>query len=214
MNDFPRMRRRMAEGLRARGIADARVLAAMEVVPRHLFVPEALREQAYGDFALPIGEGQTISQPLTVARMLEALSLAGKERVLEVGTGSGYQTAILSRLARRVYSVERIRDLAVRARGVLAEIGCRNVLVEVRDGTLGWKEQAPFDAIVVTAAGPEVPAALVEQIGEGGRMVLPVGDRSEQVLTLVRRVGGKLERAQVGRVRFVDLVGAGGWPEG
>lgn len=214
MNDFPRMRRRMAQGLRARGIADARVLAAMEVVPRHLFVPEALREQAYGDFALPIGEGQTISQPLTVARMLEALSLAGKERVLEVGTGSGYQTAILSRLARRVYSVERIRDLAVRARGVLAEIGCRNVLVEVRDGTLGWKEQAPFDAIVVTAAGPEVPAALVEQIGEGGRMVLPVGDRSEQVLTLVRRVGGKLERAQVGRVRFVDLVGAGGWPEG
>jgi protein-L-isoaspartate(D-aspartate) O-methyltransferase len=204
----------MAQGLRARGIADARVLAAMEVVPRHLFVPEALREQAYGDFALPIGEGQTISQPLTVARMLEALSLAGKERVLEVGTGSGYQTAILSRLARRVYSVERIRDLAVRARGVLAEIGCRNVLVEVRDGTLGWKEQAPFDAIVVTAAGPEVPAALVEQIGEGGRMVLPVGDRSEQVLTLVRRVGGKLERAQVGRVRFVDLVGAGGWPEG
>jgi protein-L-isoaspartate(D-aspartate) O-methyltransferase len=204
----------MVEGLRARGIGDARLLAAMEVVPRHRFVPEALREQAYGDFALPIGEGQTISQPLTVARMLEALTLAGKERVLEVGTGSGYQTAILSRLARRVYSVERIRDLAARARGLLAEIGCRNVLVEVRDGTLGWKEQAPFEAIVVTAAGPEVPVALVEQIGEGGRMVLPVGDRFEQVLTLVRRVGGQVERAEVGRVRFVDLVGAGGWPEG
>jgi protein-L-isoaspartate(D-aspartate) O-methyltransferase len=213
MTDLPRARRRLVESLRARGVADERVLSAMEAVPRHCFVPEALRGQAYGDHALPIGEGQSISQPLTVARMLEAMDLMGGERVLEVGTGSGYQTALLSKLVRRVYSIERIRALAARAEKLLAELGCRNVLVQVADGTAGWKAQSPFDAIVVTAGGPSVPPALVEQLAKGGRLVVPVGDRASQVLTRVRRQGGRVVTEELGRARFVDLVGADGWPQ-
>jgi protein-L-isoaspartate(D-aspartate) O-methyltransferase len=211
--DLPRVRRRMAEALRARGIADLRVLAALEAVPRHRFVPEALREQAYGDYALPIGLGQTISQPYTVARMSEAVALEGRERVLEVGTGSGYQTAVLARLARRVYSIERVPELALRAQRVLDELGVRNVLCQVADGTTGWPAQSPFDAIVVTAGSPSVPKALALQLADGGRMVVPVGDRAEQTLLLVRRRGDQTETVDLGRARFVDLVGPDAWPE-
>ena len=212
--DQPRVRKRMVDALRKLGIADERVLAAMGEVPRHLFIPEALRAEAYTpEASIPIGHGQTISQPLTVARMTAALLLEPQERVLEVGTGSGYQTAVLARLARRVYSVERLRPLSERAEALLKELGARNVLCHVSDGTLGWKEQGPFDAILVTAGGPRVPAALVEQLAENGRLIAPVGERGEQRLVRVRRRGGVATEEIVGSARFVDLVGQDGWPD-
>ena len=178
--EFAIARERMvADQLRARGITDPRVLTAMGRVPRHRFVEEALAARAYGDYPLPIGEKQTISQPYMVALMTQALELVGGERVLEVGTGSGYQTAILAELAAKVYSVERIRSLADRARAILEELGYYNVLIRVGDGTLGWREEAPFDAVLVTAAAPEVPAPLVEHVKPGGRLVIPVGGSTE-----------------------------------
>jgi len=207
-------RERMVETqTKARGIKDERVLKAMLKVPRHLFVDEALRDQAYGDFPLPIGEGQTISQPYIVALMTEALELKGNERVLEIGTGSGYQTAILAELALWVYTIERFPTLLERAKKVLKELGYKNISFKLDDGTLGWKEAAPFDAIIVTAASPDIPLPLVEQLAEGGRMVIPIGDEFSQTLIKGVKKGGKLHTKALEPVRFVKLVGAYGFKE-
>jgi protein-L-isoaspartate(D-aspartate) O-methyltransferase len=207
-------RERMVETqIKARGLKDERVLKAMLKVPRHLFVDEALRDQAYGDFPLPIGEGQTISQPYIVALMTEALELKGNERVLEIGTGSGYQTAILAELALWVYTIERFPTLLERAKKVLKELGYKNISFKLDDGTLGWKEAAPFDAIIVTAASPDIPPPLVEQLAEGGRMVIPVGDEFSQTLIKGVKRGGKLHTKALEPVRFVKLVGAYGFKE-
>lgn len=205
-------RRRMAERLARAGIRDARVLAAFASVPRHRLVPEALRGKAYRDVALPIGDGQTISAPSVVAAMTEALGLSGGETVLEVGTGSGYQAAILSQLAGRVISVERLPKLAASARTALDALGVSNVVVYLGDGSLGRPQDAPFDAIVVTAGGPEVPAPLLAQLAPGAALVGPFGAREEQRLLRIRRLArGGFEREVIGRCRFVDLVGSHGW---
>lgn len=194
-----------------RGITEERVLAVMGQVPRHLFVEEAFRERAYGDHPLPIGQAQTISQPYIVALMTTLLALTGREKVLEVGTGSGYQTAVLAGLARRVCSIERIAALALRARAVLEGLGYANVWVRVGNGTLGWLDEAPFDRIVVAAGGPSVPPPLFEQLVEGGRMVLPLGDQTSQTLTLVENLGGQMRTRACGDCSFVPLVGKYAW---
>jgi protein-L-isoaspartate(D-aspartate) O-methyltransferase len=204
-------RARLVETLQRKGIRDLAVLRAVRMVPRHLFVPESVRHRAYDDAALPIGSSQTISQPWVQARYLELLSLTGHERVLEIGTGSGYQTALLAMLCDAVFSVERITGLAQRAREALAASEIRNVTVLVGDGTLGWRPFAPYDAILVAAASPEIPAPLVEQLGPGGRMVIPLGDRANQTLTLVRREGDQLRTTTVADVRFVPLLGEFGF---
>ena len=204
-------RARLVETLQKKGIRDLAVLRAVRMVPRHLFVPESVRHRAYDDAALPIGSSQTISQPWVQARYLELLSLTGHERVLEIGTGSGYQTALLAMLCDAVFSVERITGLAQRAREALAASEIRNVTVLVGDGTLGWRPFAPYDAILVAAASPEIPAPLVEQLGPGGRMVIPLGDRASQTLTLVRREGDQLRTTTVADVRFVPLLGEFGF---
>jgi protein-L-isoaspartate(D-aspartate) O-methyltransferase len=197
--------------LRLRGIRDERVLAAMERVPRELFVPPEERDLAYSDNALPIGSGQTISQPHVQARYLELLGLSGRERVLEVGTGSGYQTALLALLCETVFSVERVPGLAQSARAALEGAGIRNAIVLVGDGTLGWRPFAPYDAILVAAASPEIPAPLVEQLGPGGKMVIPLGDRAGQTLTVVQRQGDEIRTSTVADVRFVPLLGQFGF---
>jgi protein-L-isoaspartate(D-aspartate) O-methyltransferase len=204
-------RRRLVEQLRASGVDDEGVLRAFDEVPRHLFVPTGVRHRAYEDAPLPIGSGQTISQPSIHARYLSLLALRGGERVLEIGTGSGYQTALLARLAEQVFSVERIPALLDRAREILQLIGARNVSLLLGDGTVGWRDYAPYDAILVGAAAPEVPRPLMEQLAEGGRLLVPVGDREEQVLALVTRRGTEFERREVAPVRFVPLLGAHGW---
>ena len=198
----------LAAFLRENGIRDERVLAAFAEVPRRLFVPEPLRESADGDHPLPIGHGQTISQPFVVAYMTERLRLAGNERVLEVGTGSGYQAAILARLAEEVFSIEILPELAARAREVLGELQLANVRLRTGDGSLGWPEEAPFDRIVVTAAAPDVPPALVQQLAPGGRMILPVGASAEmQMLRVVDRGNdGVTAATDLLPVRFVPLV--------
>ncbi len=199
------------EHLVPRGISDPRVLAAMRKVPRHLFIDEALRDRAYGDHPLPIGEGQTISQPFIVGLMTELLRLTGTEKVLEVGTGSGYQAAVLAELARRVCTIERIPVLAQRARSVLEGLGYTNVWVRVGSGTIGWPEEAPFDRIVVTAGAPAVPPPLVEQLADGGRMVLPIGDVAGQTLTIVEKVGGQVRTTPHSACVFVKLIGKYAW---
>ena len=201
--------------LMKRGIKDPRVLEAMASVPRHLFVEEALSYGAYGDSPLPIGEGQTISQPYFVARMTEALSLKGSEAVLEVGTGSGYQTAILAELCFRVYTIERIRSFMIRSRRLLDRLGYRNVAFKHGDGTCGWAEQGPFDGIIVTAGAPEIPSPLLEHLAPGGRMVVPVGkDKSTQHLVkLVKGNSGRVRREELDECRFVELIGQYGWPD-
>jgi len=203
----------MVAELRRLGIRDERVLAAMERVPRHLFVPEHIRHLAYDDTPLPIGHGQTISQPYIVALMTQALELDGDEKVLEVGTGSGYQTAILCELAREVFSVERIPELAEGAKERLAELGYRNVRIRVGDGSLGWPEEAPFDRIIVTGALPKLPDPLWEQLADGGRLVAPIGGRFEQYLWLYVKEGGRPRRRALCPCSFVPIVGAAGWPE-
>jgi protein-L-isoaspartate(D-aspartate) O-methyltransferase len=208
---FGAARRRMVEMLRERGITDARVLDAMGHVPRHLFGPHALEAKAYEEHALPIGHAQTISSPLTVARMTQALELTGEEKVLEIGTGSGYQTALLAALAGPVFTIERIADLAEGARATLRALGAERVSFRVGDGTLGWREMAPFSAIVVTAASPQVPDPLVEQLAEGGRLVMPVGDAQRQELILVRRERDRLATIHLGLCLFVPLIGRAGW---
>jgi protein-L-isoaspartate(D-aspartate) O-methyltransferase len=199
------------EQLIRRGIADARVIDAMRRVPRHLFVEEALRDRAYGDHPLPIGEHQTISQPYIVALMSSLLALEGGEKVLEVGTGSGYQTAVLAALARRVCSIERLPSLAARARGIIEGLGITNVWIRVGNGTLGWPDEAPFDRILVAAGGPAVPPPLLQQLADGGRLVIPLGDATGQTLTLVENVGGTMRTTPYGDCSFVKLVGKYAW---
>lgn len=209
---YERARRAMVETqLVSRGIGQPRVLDAMRTVPRHLFVDDALADSAYGDYPLPIGEGQTISQPFMVAFMTEALELTGPEKVLEVGTGSGYQTAVLSMLADRVFSIERKPRLAQRARRILDELQCTNVVIRIGDGTLGLPEEAPFDAIIVTAASPSIPPAYTEQLAEGGRLVIPVGEEFVQTLMRIRKENGRLVEEDLGACRFVKLIGRYGW---
>lgn len=204
-------RARLVEALHAKGIRDLAVLKAFAETPRHLFVPEAVRHRAYEDAALPIGNGQTISQPSTQARSLTALRLTGRERVLEIGTGSGYQTALLAALAAQVFSVERVRSLALAAQRALREAGVGNVSVLVGDGTLGWTAYAPYDAIVVAAGGPDVPPPLVEQLAAGGRLLMPIGVKGAQTLMLVERAGSELRRTPLVDAHFVPLVGEHGF---
>lgn len=213
MKDYSVARRRMVEEqIVARGVTDARVIEAMLKVPRHKFVPSGMESQAYSDNPMPIGEGQTISQPYMVAMMSEALQLQGDEAVLEIGTGSGYQAAVLAVLAERVFSLERIPELARRARKVLDAAGFSKVNIRLTDGTFGWEEMAPFDAILVTAGAPDIPRSYRDQLAVGGRLVIPVGDRFSQVLKRVTRRGDNdfREETLLG-CRFVPLVGAHGW---
>ena len=203
--------RMIEEQIRARGIRDRSVLATMRKVPRHRFVEEALRDRSYLDKALPIGEKQTISQPFIVALMSAALELRGGERVLELGTGSGYQTAILAELAETVFTVERLPGLARQGRQRLERLGYYNVLVQIGDGTIGWSEHAPFDAIIVTAAGPKVPRPLLEQLAVGGRLVMPIGTGDEQVLIRIWRHEGGFREEELGTCHFVPLIGRYGW---
>jgi protein-L-isoaspartate(D-aspartate) O-methyltransferase len=209
---YQRLRNEMVtKQIIARGISDPRVLSAMRKVPRHLFVSEAMMDQAYGDYPLPIGEQQTISQPYIVAEMTQALQLTPEDRVLEIGTGSGYQASILSHIAFRVYTIERIYSLYVRTRKLFDELRYHNIVTRYSDGTTGWKEESPFDAIIVTAGAPEIPTALVNQLAVGGRMVIPVGDRhSQDLIKLVRDQQG-IHQANLGGCRFVKLIGEHGW---
>ena len=209
---YERSRKKMVETqLIPRGIKQPAVLDAMRAVPRHLFMGEALWSQAYSDWPLPIGDGQTISQPYIVARMTEALALKGTEKVLEVGTGSGYQAAVLSELAEMVFSVERIPALASKARKTLHTIEIHNVQVRVGDGTTGWSDEAPFDAILVTAGSPSIPPAYIDQLSDGGRLVIPVGGRDEQELMKVTKKGSAITTEELGGCRFVKLIGKYGW---
>jgi len=205
-------RTQLVDTLRSKGVRDLAVLHAIRQVPRHLFVPEGVRHRAYDDVALPIGGGQTISQPYVQARYLELIGLTGRERVLEVGTGSGYQTALLAVLTETVFSVERLPALAQGARAALEAAGIRNATVLIGDGTLGWRPFAPYDAILVAAASPNIPEPLVEQLAPAGRMVLPLGDRDAQALTLLQRnAGSGVKVTTLGDVRFVPLLGKHGF---
>lgn len=215
MTDFSRARQTMVERhIKPRGIENPQVLAALLKVPRHLFVEDALRGQAYGDYAIPIGDKQTISQPYIVALMTAALQLKKDDRVLEIGTGSGYQTAILAQMVSRIFSIERLPRLARRARKILDSIGCANVQIRVGDGTLGWPEEAPFDAIIVTAGAPNVADTFYQQLALGGRLVIPVGGGQEQQLRRVTRISvTQYQEEDLVDCRFVPLIGSGGWPE-
>lgn len=204
-------RTRLLDELRDKGVRDLAVLRAFDLTPRHLFVPTGVQHRAYDDTPLPIGNAQTISQPSVHARYLELLALKGSEKVLEVGTGSGYQTVLLSHLAARVFSVERIVPLLDRAREVIRECGVSNVSLMLGDGTYGWKSFAPYDAILVSAASPDVPQPLLDQLADGGRLLVPVGGREEQRLVLITRSGDSYERKELDPVRFVPLVGDHGW---
>jgi protein-L-isoaspartate(D-aspartate) O-methyltransferase len=206
-------RTRLLDELRLKGVRDLAVLRAFDLTPRHLFVPTAVQHRAYEDTPLPIGKSQTISQPSVHARYLELLAFKGSEKVLEVGTGSGYQTILLAHLAERVFSVERIAPLLDRAREVIRECGVSNVSLMLGDGTYGWKAFAPYDAILVSAASPDVPQPLVDQLADGGRMLVPVGGRDEQRLVLITRNGASLARKELDPVRFVPLLGDHGWTE-
>lgn len=210
--DFKRARQILVESLSAE-IKDERVLQAFAAVPRELFVPESLQQLAYDDRPLSIGHGQTISQPYIVALMTDALELTGVENVLEIGTGSGYQTAILAQLAKNVYSVERVPELAESARNVLSKLGYRNVEIKIAGDKLGWPEHAPYDAIMVTAGAPSLPETLIKQLKVGGRMVIPVGTRWEQELLKVTRGRYRNEIVSLGGCRFVPLLGKDAWQE-
>lgn len=210
--DLRRAREEMVESqIKARGVVDRRVLDALRKVPRHEFVQEDHQSEAYADYPLPIGSGQTISQPYIVALMTEQLALKGTEKVLEIGTGSGYQAAVLAVLAREVHSVERVPSLADKARKNLNRIGVNNVSVHVGDGTLGWSQEAPYNAIIITAGSPTMPEGLVDQLSDGGRLVAPVGSRWRQMLELwIKRESG-IEKEEVLPVVFVPLIGEKGW---
>lgn len=207
-------RKRMVAELVKRGITDQRVINVMLELPRHIFVEEAMSAQAYSDGSLPIGEKQTISQPYIVARMTELLALTGREKVLELGTGSGYQAAVLASLADRICTVERIRPLALKARKALDSLRLLNVNLKIGDGTEGWPEEAPFDAILVTAGAPFLPECLIEQLAPGGRLVIPVGDRVDQKLLVIRKgMDGSVTREEADDCRFVRLIGKNGWSD-
>lgn len=199
--------------LKPRGIIDPHVLEALRTVPRHLFVSEALRDQAYGDYPLPIGEQQTISQPYIVAEMTQALELGKDDRVLEIGTGSGYQAAILAEIVYRVYTIERIRALYIQARKLIDRLNYHNIIMRCSDGTTGWQDESPFDAIMVTAGAPEVPEKLVDQLATGGRMIVPVGNQHSQDLIKITKDKDGIHRSNLGGCRFVKLIGAQGWKE-
>jgi protein-L-isoaspartate(D-aspartate) O-methyltransferase len=199
--------------IEARGITDQNVLAAMKKIPRHLFVSEALMDQAYGDFPLPIGEQQTISQPYIVAEMTQALEPKKDDRILELGTGSGYQAAILADIVYRVYTIERKQTLFIKTRQLFDQLKYHNIVTRYSDGTTGWKEESPFDGIIVTAGAPEIPAVLVNQLAIGGRMVIPVGDRHSQELVKIIRQHDGIQKINLGGCRFVKLVGEYGWEE-
>ncbi len=212
MHDKKRARERMvAEQLVPRGIRDPLVLEAMGKVPRHRFVPEGMKQEAYDDRPLHIGLEQTISQPYMVAWMTEALELTGGEKTLEIGTGSGYQAAVLAELSSEVYTVERLKELQERARKILDELGYDNIFYHVSNGTLGWPENAPYNAIMVTAGAPRVPDPLLEQLADGGRLLIPLGDRYSQMLTKLTRQGERLTKENLGGCRFVALTGEYGW---
>ncbi|MFO7688536.1 MAG: protein-L-isoaspartate(D-aspartate) O-methyltransferase [Desulfobacterales bacterium] len=211
---FERQREEMVRRqIETRGIADQRVLAAMRKVPRHLFVSEALRDQAYGDFPLPIGDQQTISQPFIVAEMTQALQLSEKDRVLEIGTGSGYQAAILAEIAYRVYTIERIHSLLIKARRLFDQLRYHNIITRFGDGSVGWLEESPFDAIIVTAGAPHIPDSLISQLAENGRMVVPVGDQHSQELIKIFKDREGIHRSNLGGCRFVKLMGENGWSD-
>ncbi len=199
--------------IEARGIKDPRVLAAFRKVPRHLFVSEALRDQAYGDYPLPIGEQQTISQPYIVAEMTQALELDKDDRVLEIGTGSGYQAAILAQIVYRVYTIERIRSLHIQARNLFDKLHYHNMVTRYADGTKGWPKESPFNAIIVTAGAPEIPEVLLNQLVAGGRLVVPVGNQHTQELIKIDRDNNNFPQTNLGGCRFVKLVGEHGWKE-
>ena len=211
---FERQREEMVRyQIEARGIKDPKVLSAFRKVPRHLFISEALRDQAYGDFPLPIGEQQTISQPYIVAEMTQALELNEDDRVLEIGTGSGYQAAILAEIVYRVYTVERLRPLYLQARSLLDKLLYHNIVMKYADGTKGWPDESPFDAIIVTAGAPVVPDTLVNQLAEEGRMVVPVGNQHTQDLIKISRQKKGTRQKNLGGCRFVRLIGEHGWRE-
>jgi len=215
MDRYAKQRKKMVDSqIRSRGVRDERVLRAMEKIPRHLFIDEGLIDQAYNDNPLPIGEKQTISQPYIVALMTEALELKGREKVLELGTGSGYQAAILAELADRVFTVERLASLAQKARKLLESLNYYNVVIRVGDGTYGWREESPFDAIAVSAGSPSIPRMLVEQLAIGGRLVIPVGGRYSQSLIKLTRLSENpddVKKEDLGGCRFVNLIGEHGW---
>lgn len=212
MSQFATSRNRMVqEQLLGRDITDPATIEAMLEVPRHLFVDDAMQGRAYGDHPLPIGAGQTISQPYIVATMTQALGLSTSDRVLEIGTGSGYQAAVLSRICSQVHTVERINSLLASARKVFDKLRYYNIRSKLDDGTLGWPENGPYDAIIVTAGGPEVPEPLIDQLSDGGRLIIPVGDQHVQELQFVQKNEGQVEMSRLASVRFVDLVGEHGW---
>jgi protein-L-isoaspartate(D-aspartate) O-methyltransferase len=209
---YEHFRERMVQKqIEARGITDPGVLSAMRTVPRHLFVDEALMDQAYGDFPLPIGDQQTISQPYIVAEMTEALQLSEEDRVLEIGTGSGYQAAILAKLAYRVYTIERIHSLYLKTRKLFDKLYYYNIVTKYSDGTAGWRDESPFDAIIVTAGAPDIPEVLVNQLAVHGRLVIPVGDQYSQSLIKLCKDEGGVRETNLGGCRFVKLVGECGW---
>lgn len=210
--DYKRLRENMIEShIKSRAIADEGILKAMEKIPRHLFVSEGQRSYAYEDFPLPIGEEQTISQPYMVALMTEALQLKGNEKVLEVGTGSGYQSAILSKLSKEVYTTEKIESLALKAERLFEELGYENIKVKVCDGTQGWAEHSPYDGIIVTAGAPQIPEPLIEQLAKNGRIVIPVGESFSQDLVVGEKIKGKLIKKIICGCVFVPLIGKYGW---
>jgi protein-L-isoaspartate(D-aspartate) O-methyltransferase len=210
---YERLREEMVRRqIEARGVSDPATLSALRKVPRHLFVSEALMDQAYGDHPLPIGEQQTISQPFIVAEMTQAMSLTREDRVLEIGTGSGYQAAVLAQIVYKVYTIERIHSLYINARRLFDRLRYHNIITRYADGTTGWKEEAPFDAIIVTAGAPRIPETLVAQLAPGGRMVVPVGDQhTQELVRITRDPNGDVHQKNLGGCRFVKLVGEHGW---
>lgn len=201
----------VSKQIEARGLTDLRVLAALRKVPRHLFVSEAMMDQAYMDYPLPIGEQQTISQPFIVAEMTQALQLSASDRVLEIGTGSGYQSAVLAEIVSKVYTIERKKSLFIKARKLFDELEYFNIIARYTDGTIGWQDESPFNAIIVTAGSPAIPEALVEQLAVGGRMVIPVGDEHSQNMILIHKKSEGIKQENLGRCRFVKLIGKHGW---
>ena len=206
-------RKMVEEQLLERGIKDLALMEVMSRVPRHLFVDSSLQQRAYGDCPLPIGENQTISQPYIVASMTEALQLKGEERVLEIGTGSGYQTAILAEMASQVFTIERIRPIVQKTKVLLNSLGYASIVFKVFDGTYGWRDQSPFDAILISAATPNIPTALIEQLADKGRLVAPVGGRESQKLTVLNKIGNRLVSREKESCKFVPLIGKFAWPE-